>query len=160
MPRVLIVAYGNPLRSDDGVAWHAADVLEGKFSSEEVEILQLHQLTPEVAEEVRSRELVLFLDAACIDDIENACAGGVRVRELLAADSREHNPGQFSHVYSPAKVLALAHALYQARPKAFVITVAGLDFGHGQSLSPEVAAAVPALIARIESLVRGSNGTA
>ena len=39
MPSVLIIAYGNPLRSDDGLAWHAAKAIEGKFGSSEVEIL-------------------------------------------------------------------------------------------------------------------------
>ena len=62
--RVLIIAYGNPLRCDDGVAWRAAEALEGKFPSEQVEILRLHQLAPELADAVRQRELVLFVDAA------------------------------------------------------------------------------------------------
>ena len=41
MARVLIVAYGNPLRSDDGVAWRAADLLAEKFSIPEVEMVRL-----------------------------------------------------------------------------------------------------------------------
>jgi hydrogenase maturation protease len=155
MPPILIVAYGNPLRRDDGIAWRAADALEGKFSSTEVEILRLHQLAPEIADTIRHRELVLFIDAVCIDDIENVSPGEIRVREVSAEENRERNPGQFSHVYSPAKVLDLARELYQAAPKAFVITVAGEDFGHGESLSPGAAAALPSLVAQIESLTQG-----
>jgi hydrogenase maturation protease len=155
MPPILIVAYGNPLRRDDGIAWRAVDALEGKFSSTEVEILRLHQLAPEIADTIRHRELVLFIDAACIDDIENVSPGEIRVRKVSAEENRERNPGQFSHVYSPAKVLDLASELYQAAPKAFVITVAGEDFGHGESLSPGAAAALPSLVAQIESLTEG-----
>ena len=67
MARVLIVAYGNPMRSDDGLAWHAADKLEGKYSPSEVEILRVHQLAPELAENVSRSEAVIFVDAAMAD---------------------------------------------------------------------------------------------
>jgi hydrogenase maturation protease len=153
-PRILIVAYGNPLRCDDGIAWRAAEALDGKFSSADVEIMVLHQLAPEIADAVRHRELVLFLDAACCDDIEHARPGEVRAREISAEEIREHNPGQFSHVYSPAKVLDLARELYHATPHALVITVAGEDFGHGESLSPAVAQALPSVVAQTESVIQ------
>lgn len=150
--RVLIVAYGNPLRCDDGVAWRAADALEAKFPESEVEILRLHQLAPEIADTVRNRELVLFVDAACIDDIENTHPGEIRVREVSGAENRER-PSHFSHVYSPDKVLGFARELYQAAPKAFVITVAGKDFSHGENLSAPVATALPELVTRIQQLI-------
>jgi len=153
MPRVLIVAYGNPLRCDDGVAWRAADSLQEKLAGSDVEILRLHQLAPEVADAVRNRELVLFLDAACVDDNENARPGEIRVCELSAAEIHDRAPGQFFHAYSPAKVMDLASELYQAKPKAFVITVSGEKFAHGDSLSPTVAAALTSLIGQIESMV-------
>ena len=38
MPGVLIVAYGNPMRCDDGLAWRAADELERKLSGSEIKI--------------------------------------------------------------------------------------------------------------------------
>lgn len=153
MPRILIVAYGNPLRSDDGVAWRAADALERTFSNDQAEILRLHQLAPEVAEAVQHHDLVLFVDAACVDDLENARPGQVGVREISGEESRQNNPAQFSHVYPPAKILDLARELYQSTPKAFVITVAGEDFGHGESLSAPVSAALPELVTNIVRLV-------
>jgi len=152
-PRILIIAYGNPLRCDDGIAWRAADALEGKFPESEVEILHLHQLAPEVADKVRQRELVLFVDAACVDDIENKRPGEIRICEVSAVETRER-PDHFSHVYSPAKVLGMACELYQAAPKAFVITIAGENFDHGGSLSLEVRAALPTLVARIDEIIR------
>src|SRR3954449_3083504 len=130
MPHTLIVAYGNPLRCDDGIAWRAADALANTFSESEIEILRLHQLAPEVADAARNRELVLFVDAARVDDVENVHPGEVRVREIATQTGRRQ-PGHFSHVYSPEKVLALARELYNATPRAVVITVAGENFGHG-----------------------------
>ena len=151
MPRILIIAYGNPLRSDDGIAWRAGDALVGKFPESEVEILRLHQLAPEVADTVRQRELVLFVDAACVDDVENSRPGEIRVREVSGADALER-PSHFSHVYSPAKVLGFARELYRETPRAFVITVAGENFSHGDSLSAPVASALPELVSRIQRL--------
>jgi len=46
MARVLIIAYGNPMRSDDGVAWRAAAALQGRFSSDEVEIVSIISRDP------------------------------------------------------------------------------------------------------------------
>ncbi|HEV2399301.1 MAG TPA: hydrogenase maturation protease [Candidatus Sulfotelmatobacter sp.] len=152
--KILIVAYGNPLRCDDGVAWRVADALAGKFPESEVEILSLHQLAPEAADNIRHVGLVLFLDAACADDVENTRPGDIGVRAVSNAEMNEQRAGQFSHVYSPAKLLYLAKELYRAEPKAFVITVTGEDFGHGDRLSAPVAAALSAFVKRIEQIVR------
>ncbi|MGB8912139.1 MAG: hydrogenase maturation protease, partial [Candidatus Sulfotelmatobacter sp.] len=65
MPRVLIVAYGNPLRSDDGVGWIVADDLRQRLASSNVEVLQLTQLLPEVAESISRADTVIFVDASC-----------------------------------------------------------------------------------------------
>ncbi len=154
MPRILIVAYGNPLRCDDGIAWRAADALERKFPASQVEIQRVHQLAPEIADALRNRELVLFLDAACVDDADNARPGETRVRHIVASEMKQHPTGQFSHVYSPAKLLELARELYGATPPATVITVTGQDFGHGERLSQLVTAALPALVSKIEGIVR------
>jgi hydrogenase maturation protease len=151
--RILIIAYGNPLRCDDGVAWRAAEALEGKFPSEQVEILRLHQLAPELADAVRQRELVLFVDAAFDADLGTSRPGEIRVREMSSREINEHRPGQLAHVYSPAKVLDLARELYRATPKALVITVAGENFGHGDCLAASVANALPELVGRIEQLI-------
>ena len=152
VPRILIVAYGNPLRCDDGVAWRAADVLEGKFPESEVEMLRLHQLAPEVADTVRQRELVLFVDAACVDDVENTRPGEISVSEVFGRETSER-PSHFSHAYSPAKLLGFARELYRATPKAFVITLAGGDFSHGDSLSGPVSSALPELVTTIQRLI-------
>src|SRR3954466_9885930 len=156
MSRTLIVAYGNPLRCDDGVAWRAADALANTFPESDVEILRLHQLAPEVADAAQNRELVLFVDAACVDDIENVRSGEIRVREIQTR-AGHRGPGHFSHVYSPEKALDLARELYNATPKSAVITVAGENFEHGDRLSAPVASALPELLATIERLIKDSN---
>jgi hydrogenase maturation protease len=156
MPRILIIAYGNPLRSDDGLAWRAADQLEGKFSPEEVEILRLHQLAPEQAETASHFECVVFVDAAHphTNDRWEIRPGDVRIAPIRPGDSGSAEPPRLFHAISPESVLALASGLYKATPTAFTATVTGENFGHGEFLSPAVAGALPTLTGSIEALVR------
>jgi hydrogenase maturation protease len=149
MPRVLIIAYGNPLRGDDGIAWRAADLLEEKFARSEVEILRTHQLTPEVAESATRVEAVIFVDAAFADGIT---AQPGEIREASIVPTKE--TPSFSHHLSPGAVIALARDLYGVSPRASCVTLAGQSFDHGESLSPAVAAALPAFVVRIEALVQ------
>jgi hydrogenase maturation protease len=146
MARVLIIAYGNPLRSDDGVAWRAAEQLQHKFPSHEVDIRTMHQLTPELAEYVAHHKCVIFIDAAA----ESSAPGHVEVNELCSADSHS----ALGHALTPTVILSLAEKLYHSSPRAFSVTVSGQNFGHGESLSSPVQAAIPDLISCIEQLVK------
>ena len=149
MARLLILAYGNPMRSDDGLAWHAADKLEGKYSPSEVEILRVHQLAPELAENVSRSEAVIFVDAAPAGG-PNGHPGEVRYAEIALPQGAP----RFSHQLSPAAIMALASQLYGVTARAFAVTLTGDCFDHGEGLSAVVAAAIPALVARIEERIR------
>jgi hydrogenase maturation protease len=147
MPRVLIIAYGNPLRSDDGVAWHAAKQLSEKFSQEQGEIQVQHQLGPELAESISRSSLTIFIDASS----GTGRIGEVRVQRLEAHST---DAPRFCHSLSPSAVLAMAKQLYGTTPNAFSVTATGENFEHGEHLSPSLQAAVPELIRRVEELVR------
>jgi hydrogenase maturation protease len=149
MPRILIVAYGNPMRCDDGVAWRAADALERNFCGGDVEILRTHQLAPELAEAISRCEAVIFVDAASPEG-GNSQPGEVRCAQVGLSESTP----KFSHQLSPGAVVALARQLYGASPLSFSVTLTGCCFDHGESLSPVVAASLPSLVTRIESLVQ------
>jgi hydrogenase maturation protease len=151
MSCVLIVAYGNPMRCDDGLAWRAAERLEGKFSGTNVEILRVHQLAPEMAEDITRCDTVIFVDAASADG-GNGNPGEVRCLEVGLSEGLP----RFSHQLSPGAVVALGRQLYGASPRAFAVTLTGQCFDHGESLSPMVEAALPALVARIEALVQSA----
>src|SRR5207302_4267158 len=117
------------------------------FPPEDAEILTLHQLGPELAQSASRRQCVIFVDAAA-----GPCRPGeIQVTELSESNSHTETSA-FCHTMSPSQVLALAAQLYQRRPRAYSITVVGENFNHGESLSPVVEAALPALLARIEEL--------
>jgi hydrogenase maturation protease len=142
--QILILAYGNPLRGDDGVAWRAAEELSGRFAASEVEVVCTHQLTPEMAEKVSWADAVIFLDAA-----EDGQTGEVSCNRLV----EPFGEVRFSHQLSPVAILALAKQLYGASPRAYSVTLTGQCFDHGDTLSSVVETALPCFVAKVDALV-------
>lgn len=143
MKRVLVIAYGNPLRSDDGVAWQAADSLRASVP-DSVEILCVHQLTPELAEDVSRANLVIFLDAA-----QGGEPGTVSCDEVFPHQELL----RFSHHLGPRDVAALSSRVYGAQPRAFVVSMNGECFDHGQTLSPTAISSLPQMQAKVVELI-------
>jgi hydrogenase maturation protease len=148
-PRALIIAYGNPLRSDDGVAWHAARQFEKEFARSEIAIVCVHQLTPELAERVARVEVVVFLDASASGE-----PGQVRCCEITG----ESLAASFTHWLTPPQLIALAHSVYNAHPRAVIVSVAGENFDHGDTLSAAVRGALPQLVQAVTALVTSYLG--
>jgi hydrogenase maturation protease len=147
MARSLILACGNPLRGDDGVAWQIAELLQGEFSQPQLEIRCAQQWTPEMAEAVSRSNLTIFVDSSA------ATAPGEIKLETLHA--RAENPSPTTHDCSPAILLALARELYQSVPRrALLLTIGGQSYEHGEQLSPIVRDALPAACERIRALLQ------
>jgi len=79
MARLLILGYGNPLRGDDGVGWHAVHRLRERSAELDADVMSCHQLTPELAEAVSRAERVIFIDARV-----GPTPGTVEVSEVAA----------------------------------------------------------------------------
>ena len=144
MPRVLVIAIGNPLRSDDGLAWRAADELAKELSTSELEIIRVHQLTPELAEDVRHAKRVIFVDAAASGE-----PGTVKCERMHPSAGESGS----SHHLTPGTLLQLSATLYAAKPTTFLVSVAGQNFEHGELLSPQVELKVPELVAAVRYLL-------
>jgi hydrogenase maturation protease len=145
MARTLVIAFGNPLRCDDGLGWRAAEQLSRLELPEDIAILRRQQLTPELVPVVSQASRVLFVDAA-----RDGPLGEIQARPLLL----EKKSLTFTHELSPGNILALSQELYDRCPEAFVISLAGENFDHGETLSQSVVDAMPSLIKRIESVAR------
>lgn len=145
MPRILIIAFGNPLRGDDGVAWHVADLLHERLSSDEVQILSVHQLTPELAECVSQAGGAIFLDAR-----QNGKPGYVSWTRVV------QRPGNIygTHMLTPAQLVALSYALYRNRTDAYEVSVTGESFAHGEALSDNVKCSLPQMIVLVDRLTQ------
>jgi hydrogenase maturation protease len=137
MPHTLIIGYGNPLRGDDGFGWHAAMRLLDLIHDAGIEILAVHQLTPELMDPISRARRVIFIDAAVGED-----AGKLTVATL---ETTGGPVPAFTHFATPAALLEGARSLYGARPEALLITVVGLDFEIGEELSEPVRVALESL---------------
>jgi hydrogenase maturation protease len=142
--KVLVAGYGNPLRGDDGVGQYIALKLSERFPQPQVECVASHQLMPEVVEAVSRAGFVLFIDADA-----TLPAGKANERKVEPLP----DAGAFTHHVTPAGLLAGARALYGVYPPALLVSVGVADFEYGESLSPAVVAALPALTARLAALI-------
>jgi len=144
-PRVLVVGYGNSLRRDDGAGWFAAERLDDLLPSDRVRVLVRNQLTPELAETVSQVELVVMIDASCVDP-----PGHIVVREVEPASNTALS---LLHEVNPAQLLGTAAQLYGRCARGLLFSIGGREFEMGEGLSPEVAAAVDTVVERVRSLV-------
>ena len=133
---ILILACGNSLRGDDGVAWRLASLLEEGQQNDGMDIICTQQLLPEHAELVSAADHVIFLDCSALTP-----AGTVSSTPVEPAESL---PSLFTHNLNPAALLRLALDLYGRSPsRAALITVGGHSFDLNEELSAPVVAAIP-----------------
>jgi hydrogenase maturation protease len=144
-PRILIIGLGNPLRSDDGLGWWAAQELCQTKLSQPIQIITQPQLTPELSLAASQADFVIFIDAS-----QNERPGEIRCRRLVPELAR----GAFSHQLSPSGVLGLAEELYGTAAQGYLVSMGANCFDHGERLSETVIAALPQLVARVVELMR------
>jgi hydrogenase maturation protease len=145
MNRVLVLACGNALRGDDGVALHIASCVNGACGPDAL-VHASQQWAPELAQPISQAEIVIFLDASA-----SMTPGEIACREVEAGRS---SVSSFTHQISPEALLAVAKELYGSRPtRAYLLTVGGASFDLKEGLSEPVSHAIPRAIEHIKALL-------
>jgi hydrogenase maturation protease len=145
MSRVLVLACGNALRGDDGVALHIASCVNG-VCGPDILVHTDQQWAPELAQPISQAEMVVFLDASA-----SMSPGEIDCRELPIGHGSVKS---LAHQISPEALLALAHDLYGSHPaRAYLLTVGGASFDLKEGLSESVSHAIPHAIERIKTLL-------
>jgi hydrogenase maturation protease len=147
--RPLVIAYGNRLRGDDAVGWFVADALRDDVRMDLVDVVAVHQLTPDLASEMTSASRVVFVDAR----LDPAIAPGVVAVDTVLP---ELDAGPMTHDIGAGTILSLAEALYGVHPPAVAVTVAIKSVEPGADLSGAVGASVSQLV---ETVIRLCNET-
>jgi hydrogenase maturation protease len=140
---VLVIGFGNVLRSDDGVGPRIADAVAG-WDFPGVVALAVHQLLPELAESLSDARLAIFVDA----DFSNP-GEATLVTPLLPRSTAS----PIGHTSDPAQLLALARDLFGRAPAACLVRVPVRDLGLGESLSPLAEAGASQALHRIAHLL-------
>lgn len=125
---VLVIGYGNTLRSDDGVGQRAAQAV-ADWHVPNVRAITAHQLMPELVEDIAQARLVIFVDAN--SDLD---APDVDMSAVVPVATSVH--AAMTHAANPGTLLALAQALYGRRPEATLVSIHVASFDLGDSLSP------------------------
>lgn len=124
---ILILGYGNTLRSDDGAGQRVAETI-ADWNLPNVRSLSLHQLTPEVAADIAVAETVIFVDA--MSPAEEPTAQ-IQVLPIQAQDTPTH----WAHFHDPRSLLALTQQVYGTAPPSWWVLIPAINFEFGEQFS-------------------------
>lgn len=130
---ILVVGYGNELRGDDGAGAAVARSIEIAHLPD-VTVRIVHQLMPELADDLLTCSRVIFVDAAYPP------GGSLRVERLQtttapAPKGTSSQTPTLGHVARPEELLRLAEALQGRAPEAWWIGVPTQSFELGAPFS-------------------------
>ena len=132
---ILIIAYGNNLREDDGAGLLLAERLVTRWQDRGLPVrhLAVQQLTPELAADIAGEDVtaVVFIDTRLSTSSADLDVGVVPLEAI-----GEQSPSM-GHHFMPDVLLTYAKALYAVDPlpPAWLVTVPGVAFGYGERIS-------------------------
>ena len=139
MSKVLVIGYGNTLRGDDAAGVHAAGLIVKRHP--EIICVCVHQLMPELAEQIAECDIVFFIDAQ-----KEITQPDMR---LIAPRTEVEQPR--THFISPESLLHLSQQLYQHLPaKAYVVGIPASQFEFSEELSAQTDLAMHQCVAMVE----------
>jgi len=140
MPNILLIGYGNRLRGDDSVGPRVAETI-GDLNWPGVKAQAVHQLVPELAEDIAAADEVIFVDA-------KAGAESVQVDRLEPEPLREFS----THRSEPRELLALTRGIYGKCPLAWCVSVPAQRFEFTEALTALARRGVEEAVVRIRDL--------
>ncbi|MBD2304513.1 hydrogenase maturation protease [Chroococcidiopsis sp. FACHB-1243] len=141
---ILLIGYGNDLRSDDAVGQKVANAIASE-ELPDVTSLCVHQLTPELATFLATADLAIFIDACFASVCED-----VRLQAIASTNSTAIG----GHTGDPRSLLALTYALYNRVPNAWWVTIPGTNFELGDRLSPIAERGMQTALKQIKQLIQ------
>ncbi|MCX7817450.1 MAG: hydrogenase maturation protease [Syntrophales bacterium] len=157
--KVLIIGLGNIDRADDGVAWWIVNAIRkrlglrplGEYETglEEmkgfVNAIFVHQLTPEILEDIIGYQKIIFVDAHTVPKESEVYVSSV---------TPSYESLLFSHHLTAPTLLAFLKDLYNEEPRAYIVSIRGHDFDFHRNLSPKTMQLLEPALAYIEQLLQ------
>lgn len=153
-PKTLFIAYGNPDRQDDGVAWIVLQRLAANYGvvvddpnadyyealGNNPDFFFVLQLIPELADLIVDYERVCFIDAH-VGDREG------EINEVVLTPHFE--PSTLSHHMTPQFLLDIAQQTHQKSPEAILLSIRGYEFSFVQGLTERTSALSETAVAKL-----------
>ncbi len=140
---ILLIGYGNDLRSDDGVGQKIAHTVK-YWNVPHLTTLAVHQLTPELASGLAEVDFAIFVDANYQETSE------VKVAKVEISD----NMMIFTHKSGPETLLSLAENLYHHHPETWLVKIPAVNFDIGDRFSSLTENAMNEALEEIDFLIR------
>ena len=141
--RVLVVGIGNELRGDDAAGLLVARRLQGLAAQAGIEVRELDGEPTALLDVWAGRDAVILTDTMRSGSppgtIRRLDASRGRLPQRLSGRASTHGVGL-------QETIELAHALCRLPADFVVYAIEGARFDTGAGLSPEVLAAIPALV--------------
>ena len=142
----LIIGVGNPCRCDDGAGPAVARCLLQQVLPSTVKIIEHHGEGAALIDAWQGYQRVLLVDAIC----SAAAVGSVQRFDALQVELPKGLFHYSSHLFGVAEAVELARSLGRLPDELILYGIEGVEFGYGEDLSPEVAAAVGGVASRIQ----------
>ena len=108
---VLILAYGNSLRRDDGAGFVLGDVVERMLSEAGLQVKRIdsHQLEPELALDISGEKIssVLFIDTRALPETPGGDNLRVQFRRVASAQNASPSMGHHLDPPNPSRLLPI-----------------------------------------------------
>ncbi|MGK7897404.1 MAG: hydrogenase maturation protease [Xenococcus sp. (in: cyanobacteria)] len=146
----VVIGYGNSLRSDDGAGQIVANTI-AEWELSGVKSLAVHQLTPELAENISQVDTVIFVDAVVTD---SANPESVQIQKIKAAD---HN-NSLGHNCDPRSLIAMTQILYGKVVTAYWVLIPAVNFDFGEQFSCVTKRAIDIALKQVKKIIDIKNG--
>ena len=140
--RTLVLGIGNSLRRDDGIGPAVVRALQQR-QLPNAQLLVVHQLTPELAEDMAAADQVVFVDAAL----------GTPSLRMAPVEPAASAAQPLVHFADPASLVAFTQQQFGHAPRAWVVGVPAYDLGYGEGFSTETQAQMNAAIEAVSRIL-------
>lgn len=127
----LIIGLGNTLREDDGLGARVVEILTKSLPdrlSQYVTLKTDYQVDIVQSSLLSQHDYLYLIDAA---------ADNILPVEIKKIEPGHETPLFTSHIGSISMLLYITKQVYGHVPECYLITVQGINFAHGENLSPE-----------------------
>jgi hydrogenase maturation protease len=144
----VVIGVGNDYRRDDGVGPAVAAAI-GELALPDVRVLTGIEDPMRLLDAWSGAALAVIVDAAITTE---SMPGRIH---RITADALASITGISSHNFNVAEAFALGQALGRAPHQLVLLAVEVADTGHGIGLTPQVSAAVPAVVTAAVAQIAG-----
>jgi len=119
--KILIYAYGNPGRQDDGLGNAFIERMEEWVKENNIEGLEFdsnYQLNIEDAHAIADKDLVIFVDAS-VEELDDFCISRVTENSKITFTT---------HAASPGYIVDLCKEIYKTAPPTYLIHIKGYEW--------------------------------